>query len=136
MKSGGPRRRTESSRLALRNRCARREYIYIYIYCIVGAKYHLILGDGGHPGLFIIYVIVTSRFYSVCRRDASLAPINLVKILRSDRALECYKYIITGSTTAAAAAYYSQNIELPVICGSLNPYQVLPARVFRYHARA
>ena len=113
-------------------------YIYIYIYCIGGAKYHLILGDGGHPELFIIcYIIVSSRFYSVCRRDASLAPINLVKISRSDRALECYKYIITGSTTAAAAAaYYSQNIELPVICRSLNPYQVLPARVFRYHARA
>ena len=112
--------------------------LYIYIYCIGGAKYHLILGDGGHPELFIIcYIIVSSRFYSVCRRDASLAPINLAKISRSDRALECYKYIITGSTTAAAAAaYYSQNIELPVICRSLNPYQVLPARVFRYHARA
>ena len=31
MKSGGPRRRTESSRLALRNRCAAVNYTYIYL---------------------------------------------------------------------------------------------------------
>ena len=99
---------------------------FSYFYYKIKPKYHYLLrgDDAGHPQLLLsmichhitVHITVSSRCYSVFRRDVNIALINLVKITRFDeRAQELYIIIISGgsiisSTTvnySSAAVYTS-----------------------------